>query len=67
MAIGGLAGRVPMAVCALLAAGLVALPSPGAASVVPGAVRVGRLLPGSLPAGARTLGPVPGSTRVGWN
>jgi Domain of unknown function DUF11/Pro-kumamolisin, activation domain len=65
MAIGGLAGRVSMvAVGALLSAGLVALPSPGAASVVPGAVRVGRLLPGSLPAGARALGPVPGSTRV---
>ncbi len=66
MAAGGLAGRVSMAAAGvLLFAGMVALPSSGAASVVPGAERVGGPLPGSVPAGAKALGPVPGSQQVG--
>ena len=65
MAVGGLVGRVSMvAVGALLSAGVAALPSSVAASVVPGVVRVDRLLPGSLPQGAKALGPVAGSQKV---
>ncbi len=66
MAAGGLAGRVSMvAVGALLSAGMVVLPSSGAASAAPAVVRIGRLLPGSLPAGAKALGAVAGSQQVG--
>lgn len=65
MAVGGLVRRVSMAAVGALLSGVVALPSSVAASVVPGVVRVGGLLPGSVPAGARALGPVAGSQQVG--